>query len=93
MTEERGWLVVPGDVWHIPQRRDSTVPIRRGTAQRLGLDLPPADMVLDVTLDLGSFSRAFKDAFDGLTTAIDSDQQRIIAAFKRLTYRISGRKP
>ena len=56
MTESSEWLVVQGDVWHIPQRRDSAVPIRRGTAQRLGIRRPEHVVYLDITPNVEAFT-------------------------------------
>lgn len=56
MTEPE-WIVGPGAIWHHRLKRtDGAFPIRRGTAQRLGLRLPPPDVVIDIAPNMGAFT-------------------------------------
>lgn len=60
MTEPE-WIVGPGAIWyHRLKRTDGAFPIRRGTAQRLGLRLPPPDVVIDITPNIEAFNAGFK---------------------------------
>lgn len=40
MTESPLWVTGPGNIWCVPKPKESTSPIRRGTAKRLGLHHP-----------------------------------------------------
>lgn len=69
----------------------SETPIKRGTARRLGLDLPPPDLVMRLEFDLGALGRRIADMraappidWGGISIAAHIAQERRMLAIRAI---------
>lgn len=60
-----------------------TAPIRRGTAKRLGLDLPPADVVVHINPGLAAWAREFAKCMLAAQASLEADEAAVRASLQR----------